>query len=392
MSTAAAGPLDVAAPTGPARPRRAWRGPAAVTALVLGLVLLVTLLTPRTSREALAADSTAPGGGRAVARVLEGQGVRVRQQRSFDGALAAARAGGPGTTVLVTDPGLLDAGRWDALAGTGARLVLLAPAAGALERVAPGVRETGERPVRLLEPGCSAPAPAAAGEARAGGRGYALLAGAAGTSCYGGSWVEVPADPATGRGEVVVVGAPDPITNRRAGEDGNAALALRALGTSPTLVWYLPDPLDTGAAAEPLRALAPRWVLPGAALLLTAALAAVLWRGRRLGPLVGEPLPVVVRAAETVEGHGRLYAAAGARDRAARALRAATLRRLRLLVRLDATAGPGDVADQVAWLTGAPAGRVLGLLDGPDPADDAALVVLAADLDALERRVRSRGT
>ena len=103
-------------------------------------------------------------------------------------------------------------------------------------------------------------------------------------------------------------------------------------------------------------------------------------------------MPVVVRAAETVERHGRRYPAAGARDRAARALRAPTLRRLRLLVRLDATAGPGDVADQVAWLTGAPAGRVLGLLDGPDPADDAALVLLAADLDALERRVRSRGT
>ncbi|NAZ88670.1 DUF4350 domain-containing protein, partial [Kineococcus indalonis] len=310
----------------------------------------------------------------------------------FDAVLAAARADGAGTTVLVTDPDLLPAPRWAALGATGARLVLLAPTAPTLEAVAPGVRGTGERPVRVQGPGCPAADPAAAGEARAGGRGYALLAGAAGTSCYGGSWVEVPADPATGRGPLVVLGAPDPLTNRHAAQDGNAALALRALGASPTLLWYLPDPLDTGAAGVPLSALAPRWVVPGGTLLLVAALVAVLWRGRRLGPLVTEPLPVVVRAAETVEGHGRLYAAAGARGRAAEALRAAALRRLRLLVRLDATAGPGDVADQVAWLTGAPAGRVLELLDGPEPADDPALVRLAADLDALERRVRSRGT
>ena len=42
-----------------------------------------------------------------------------------------------------------------------------------------------------------------------------------------------------------------------------------------------------------------------------------LWKGRRLGPLVAEQLPVVVRASETVEGRGRLYRSRRARDRAA---------------------------------------------------------------------------
>ena len=49
-----------------------------------------------------------------------------------------------------------------------------------------------------------------------------------------------------------------------------------------------------------------------------------LWQARRLGPVVAERLPVVVRAAETVEGRGRLYRARRARDRAAAALRAAS--------------------------------------------------------------------
>ena len=43
-----------------------------------------------------------------------------------------------------------------------------------------------------------------------------------------------------------------------------------------------------------------------------------LWRARRLGPVVAEPLPVVVRAAETVEGRARLYRRGGARGQAAR--------------------------------------------------------------------------
>ena len=61
----------------------------------------------------------------------------------------------------------------------------------------------------------------------------------------------------------------------------------------------------------------------GVALALTA-----LWRARRLGPLVTERLPVVVRASETVEGHARLYQSRRARDRVAAALRAAAAGRL----------------------------------------------------------------
>ena len=53
-----------------------------------------------------------------------------------------------------------------------------------------------------------------------------------------------------------------------------------------------------------------------------------LWKGRRIGPLVAEDLPVVVRASETVEGRGRLYRSRRARDRAAQALRTATIQRM----------------------------------------------------------------
>ncbi len=67
-----------------------------------------------------------------------------------------------------------------------------------------------------------------------------------------------------------------------------------------------------------------------------------IWRGRRLGPILVEPLPVAVRAAETVEGHGRLYHRLGARDRAAEALRSGT--RARLGRAYGSAAGAGGTA------------------------------------------------
>ena len=74
-----------------------------------------------------------------------------------------------------------------------------------------------------------------------------------------------------------------------------------------------------------------------------------LWRGRRIGPLVAEELPVVVRASETVEGRGRLYRSRRARDRAAQALRTATLQRM--LPRLGLGA---DTSAPAPWCSRSP--------------------------------------
>ena len=107
---------------------------------------------------------------------------------------------------------------------------------------------------------------------------------------------------------------------------------------------------------------------------MVAVLLLALWRARRLGPVVTEPLPVVVRAAETVEGRARLYRRGGARDTAAEALRGAP--------------GPGwrrcwgcrRAPRRPRWWppiggrTGVPAASVGALLYGAAPADDAALV------------------
>ena len=151
------------------------------------------------------------------------------------------------------------------------------------------------------------------------------------TTCFrdaaGGHWVHLPAT--GGRPPVTVVGAQHFLTNGVVTVADNAAVALRLLGQSDHLVWYVPTVRDVAVDDTTLPApLAPAWVQPALWLLGSAVLALCLWRGRRLGRLVVEPLPVVVRAVETTESRGRLYRRARDRGRAVAVLQAATTRRL----------------------------------------------------------------
>jgi hypothetical protein len=113
-----------------------------------------------------------------------------------------------------------------------------------------------------------------------------------------------------------------------------------------------------------------------------------LWRGRRLGPVVTEPLPVIVHAAETTEGRARLYRRSRARDRAAAALRESALIRLRRLHGVGPRTPPDGVVGVVAARTGRDPRAVHDLLYGPVPPDDAALLNLSRGLEALTEEVR----
>jgi hypothetical protein len=124
-----------------------------------------------------------------------------------------------------------------------------------------------------------------------------------------------------------------------------------------------------------------------------AVLLIAWWRVRRLGPIVAEPLPVVVRSAEAVEGRARLYRSRRARDRAADALRAGARERLVRPLGLPSSAAQdmsvaAQVAAAVAERTGQPQTAIGLALYGPAPVDDAELVGLADYLDDLEGQVR----
>ncbi|GAA1079595.1 DUF4350 domain-containing protein [Kitasatospora arboriphila] len=385
--------------------RRRWRRArwyllAAVLLVLVGL--LVGGLGGASTWPPLDPRSPDPNGARALVRLLERQGVDVRTA-SGESELAAALAA-PDTTVVLPDPYLLDPAAVDRLAaarGPGGRLVLLAPDDAQLTALAPGVRTapaTDGLPDYTAEqstaPACGLPEATRAGSAELGGLLY--LPGPDDTACYprhGRPTVVLHTDP-TGR-QTAVLGTDRPLTNRHLASDGNASLALGLLGSRPHLVWYLPDYTGTGVPATADRRslldhVPDGWRWAGLQLALAAALTAA-WRARRLGPVVSEELPVVVRAAETTEGRARLYRRANARGHAADALRRAARHRLAPVLGVPVAAGepdPAALCAAAAGRLGRPSADLQALLYGGPPTDDAALLRLSDDLDALERQVR----
>ena len=129
----------------------------------------------------------------------------------------------------------------------------------------------------------------------------------------------------------------------------------------------------TSRSATPARSppQLPRGLVPALWLLAAAALATMLWRGRRLGPLVVEPLPVAVKAVESTQGRGRLYRRVRDRPHASTVLRAATMRRLVTLLRLPADSDPWHVAEAAARVVGRDPRAVHDVLVARPVTDDA---------------------
>ncbi|MGW1029295.1 DUF4350 domain-containing protein [Streptomyces sp. NPDC002577] len=380
--------------------RQRWtRARGVVLAIVLLLAAAVALAVLRSGDRHGSLDprSADPYGSRAVAELLADRGVSTRVVTTADQARAAA---GPDITLLVTAPDLLT-GRQKrelraATADSGGRTILIAPGDPSLGTLVPHVTADPTPSFdSTLSPGCDLPAARRAGNADTGGMRYTTTAPDA-DRCYPAdglpTLVRIPA--ADGTGDTVVLGAPDILYNDRLDEHGNASLALQLLGSRPHLVWYLPslsDDTATDAGDRSFFDLIPSGWLWGTLQLAIAAAVAALWRGRRLGPLVPERLPVAIRASETAEGRARLYRKTNARDRAAAALRAATRTRLAPLLGVPPTQAhtPEALLPALsAQLHGG--GRDLHtLLFGSPPRDDAALITLADQLDALEGEVRT---
>ncbi|MGP4013678.1 DUF4350 domain-containing protein [Streptomyces sp. 4N124] len=396
MTTEATLPSTSASPT----TRQVWtrtRGVLLALVLLLAGAIAIAVIQSDARHGRLDPRSADPYGSRAVAELLADRGVTTRVVTTLDEARTAA---GPDTTLLVADPDLLTARQQTQLHAatdaSGGRSILVAPGSWSVERLAPGViADPATSLDSTLSPDCNLPAARRAGSADTGGIRYTALQVDA-DECYPSerlaTLVRVPAT--SEGGDTVVIGAPDILFNDRLDEQGNASLALQLLGSRPHLVWYLPSLSDsTAAGTEGERGffdLLPSGWLWGTLQLFIAAALAALWRARRLGPLVPENLPVAIRASETVEGRARLYRKANARDRAAAALRSTTRTRLALLVGVPVAQAhaPETLLPALSTHLHGDGQSLHTLLFGPPPSDDAALIALADQLDALEREVR----
>lgn len=371
---------------------RRWRLPVLLGLGVLAAGVVIALLQPSATTY-LDPNGTGPSGGHALADLATERGQQVvRAQVPENGSAADLE--------LITSPGHLTSAQLAAAGRFGGDILLVDPTPATLRAIAPAVSTTVEDPsTTVLAPLCNNGSANLAGNAYVGGAVLESTSPAAET-CY-------PADGGyfmvgyTQDGRTIdVLGSGAPLTNQYLADKGDAALALNLLRAARRIVWVVPSPAAQGQAAttgqRSLSSLVPWPVYLIAIQLVVAALLAAAWRARRLGPLVAERLPVVVRASETVEGHGRLYQARRARDRAAAELRQAARARISRLMGFTGTTGtPGTTgtrqgvnAAAVAARTGDSPEDVAALLYGPPPHTDAQLVSLAAALDSLERKVR----
>jgi hypothetical protein len=351
----------------------------AVVAAVAGLGSYLT--APRQGGR-MDPASTGPDGAHALVTLLRDRGVDVVVADSVADVERESRSD---ALLLVAETSrLADGALLARLSDVAGDLLLVAPTTRARKALAPAVASRGPATFGH-QPDCALQAANRAGRVDfATAETYGTGGNPPTTSCYDGALVRYH----DGGRAITVVGSDYFMTNKGLIDQGNAALAMNLAGQRPRLIWYAPQHREAGASGSAkLSELVPdNATFTVAQLALVVALLA-LWKGRRVGPLVAEELPVVVRASETVEGRGRLYRSRRARDRAAAALRTAALQRLRPRLGLGVNAPPSAVVTAVAQRSGAQPGPVQHLLFGPPPDSDPDLLQLARELDNIERQV-----
>ncbi|WP_344590619.1 DUF4350 domain-containing protein [Actinomadura vinacea] len=373
---------------------RRWRASRGILLTVLAMIVIaigLALLRPSGTTQDLDPESPSTGGSRALAETLKQRGTPVHVSRS---AADAAAAAGAGTTLVVTRPERITDADLQRLRGVRADVLLVEPTRDVLRALAPGVERGSSSFESIAGPDCALPAATPAGEVlfeRS--DTYELPPG--GTGCYEADGLYRLVQTRDGTRTITVLGSSSPLTNDKLDEEGNAALAMNLAGARSSVVWLIPDPPEPGSGSEEktMDDLLPFGVKLFVLQLLIAVAVVALWRARRLGPVVAETLPVVVRSAETVEGRARLYRAHRARDRAADALRAGARQRLVPLLGLPRSAAEDpstaqEIVTAVAHRTTYDEAMVGAALYGPEPADDGQLVWLTDVLDDLERQVR----
>ena len=286
-----------------------------VIGALLAATMAMTLLNPDGQGNTEDLDPANPGysGAQGLAHVLSDHGVHVTVVRS-QRELLKETIDGTSTVVITHTIALSGRTARAALAhsASAASVVLLDPD----PEVTKGMGLPVDSHLTDLTDVTAACTGAEVGEdfrlAQAG-RAYTPTANASSaTTCFpdksdgGGAMVILPAAE-LGRPPVTLLGDDNLISNGSILNSDNAAIALHLFGQTSRLIWYVPSLADITASESSSRSIAPAWFRPGLALATSAVVFLCLWRGRRLGRLVTEPLPVIVRAVETTESRGRMY-------------------------------------------------------------------------------------
>lgn len=378
-----------------------------VVVVVIGVVLLA-LVSARGGGPDRPLDPTSAQrpGARALVQVLADQGVQVTIVR---GVTELGSTSTTGATVVVTDLTRLSAQRTSdllSLTATSAELVLVGAEQRHLEALGANVTAY---PSRTPDAGGQCPDPLLDGLMLSQASIRYVTTDATAVPCLGIG--DEPTQVATSHGQestpavalalprtpvrapVRLLGTQRSWANATITEADNAAVALRLLGQRARLVWVTPSLTDgislgSGDDAGGSDSGWPPWRGPLLGLLGSGVVLLAFARGRRLGPLSREPLPVLVPAAETVVSRARLYRASHDPSRAAAILRLGTIGRLAEHVGLRREDDVPALCSAVARAAATDPEQVHALLAGPLPHTERDLVDFATSLSDLEEKVR----
>lgn len=391
---------------------RAARGPGVVSRVrsskwflvILGLLLVVGIIgylgRPDRDYEPYSIRNYDPSGARAVATVARDHGLALRQ---IDELRSAGITDPDATTLVIVSASNPQPYQARSIVDYPGRIVIFGASDELTDEISTSMYVVGGGATGAIDASCPDQA----------------ASRAATISTLGWRVTNVPDDAATcfedeagavmvtverpGKGDVTIIADHTIVTNDRVDEVGNASLVLQAIGKQERAVWYVGSVFDSstlswsspsgGSGGAPVDSVTarPDFLPPGTGSALYAlgvAIAALaLWKGRRFGALVTEPLPVVIKASEATLGRARLYRAARATGRSAAALRAVAATRMAKRIGVSRAATAEQLVAAVAAASGRQARDVHHILYGPLPTTEAEMLDLIDAIDTLESEV-----
>lgn len=194
-----------------------------------------------------------------------------------------------------------------------------------------------------------------------------------------------------GEGAIVAFGAPLALTNRWVGTADTALFAAVVLAPTGGERVEILRPPQAGPGGRPgdtsLTDLIPTGVKLALLQLLLGYVVLVAWRSRRLGRPVEEDSAVEIPGSQLTVAVGAMLQRTGSRARAAALLRDETRRWCCQRLGLRADAAVETVAATAAARSELSQDRLLAVLGGVEPRDDAALTALASEMEAVRRAI-----
>jgi hypothetical protein len=203
--------------------------------------------------------------------------------------------------------------------------------------------------------------------------------------CFGDDRAAYVVSGAVGAGRVISVGSPTPFLNDALDDRDHALLAAGLIGSEDGVRVTVLERPAPGEGDKGLTDLVSDGVKAALVQLALAFVVYALFRARRLGRPVPEPLPVPIAGSELTAAVGELMQQRRDPTRAARVIQQDTRRHLARRLGLPVNAPASAVADAVSARVDTTADHVLDLLNRPSVEDERALVDLVRDLDAIRQ-------